>query len=186
MEAGHAGCRGSEKLPMWWMYHSRRKTSQARVKRQNLRKKRQNLFWDFWTLLWRKELVAIVSTITAQFTSPIDVAQHYCRSQLKMQDFNFCVFSSTPLVFHSQLPSPFPAHFRLIQLTKVHIFIDLERNRLTDITEEESKRNDWHIWQNMFWFTAAVPTHFISEYKGTEMSLNWCIPFVVRFDFCIS
>ena len=104
------------------MYHSRRKTSQARVKRQNLRKKRQICFW---TLLERKELVAIVSTITAQFTSPIDVAQHYYRRQLRMQDFNFSVFSSTPLVFHSQLPSPFPAHFRLIQLTMVHIFIDL-------------------------------------------------------------
>ena len=124
------------------MYHSRRKTSQARVKRQNLRKKRQNLFWDFWTLLERKELVAIVSTITAQFTSPIDVAQHYYRRQLRMQDFNFSVFSSTPLVFHSQLPSPVPAHFRLIQVTMVHIFIDLERNRLTDITEGESKWND--------------------------------------------
>ena len=87
-------------------------------------------------------MVAIVSTITAQFTSPIDVAQHYYHRQLRMLDFNFSVFSSTPLVFHSQLPSPVPAHFRLIQVTMVHIFIDLERNRLTDITEEESKRNN--------------------------------------------
>ena len=140
---------------------------------------------DFWTLLERKELVAIVSTITAQFTSPIDVAQHYYRRQLRMQDLNLSVFSSTPLVFHSQLPSPFRAHFRLLQLTMVHIFIDLERNRLTDITEGESKRNDWHIWQNMFWFAAAVPTHSISEYKDPEMSLNWCIPllFVLIFAF---
>ena len=101
-----------------------------------------NLILDFWTLLERKELVAIVSTITAQFTSPIDVAQHYCRRQLKMPDFKFCVFSSTPLVFHPQLTSPFTAYFRLLQLRMVHIFIDLGRNRLTDITEGDSKWND--------------------------------------------